>query len=103
MPVTPFGAWSFDLSEAQAAELLADCPSNGVLVTHSPPKGAVDVSSTGRSLGSTAIRQIVEEKQPRLVVCGHIHESAGKTAWINQTTVINAGKNGHSWLLGNGN
>src|SRR6185369_160531 len=46
VPITPFGSWSYDFSEDQATELLADCPMGCVLITHSPPKGAVDLSSS---------------------------------------------------------
>lgn len=101
IPVTPFGAWSYDFTEEQAAALLADCPVGCVLVTHSPPKGAVDVSSLGRSLGSTAIRAAIEMKKPQLAVCGHIHESAGREEWIGRTPVINAGPRGVEFTLSN--
>lgn len=60
VPVTPFGSWSYDFSEQQAAELLAGCPAGCVLVSHSPPKGTVDVSSSGKSLGSQAVRATIE-------------------------------------------
>ena len=99
VPVTPFGAWSFDFTEAQAASLLASCPAGGVLISHSPPRGAVDASSRGQSLGSTAVREVVLAKQPRLVVCGHIHGSAGTSARIGPTTVVNAGPGGVEWEL----
>ena len=59
IPETPFGAWSFDLDEKQAAEQLQACPSGGVLVVHSPPLGAVDRTSRGRSMGSESIRETV--------------------------------------------
>jgi Icc-related predicted phosphoesterase len=94
IPVTPFGAWSFDLSEHQAATLLENCPDNAILISHSPPKGAVDISSSGQSLGSTAVRDAIHAKHPRLVVCGHIHASAGKQSTIGSTPVINAGPSG---------
>ncbi len=94
IPVTPFGPWSYDFSEEEARTLLADLPENAVLVSHSPPKGVVDVSSSGQSLGSTAIREAILEKQPRLVVCGHIHESDGQTGYLNDTPVVNAGPKG---------
>jgi Icc-related predicted phosphoesterase len=100
VPVTPFGAWSFDLTEDEAADLLADAPSGGILVSHSPPKGAVDRDSSGRSLGSTAVRSAIEAKQPALVVCGHIHGSAGQSARIGETVVINAGPDGQVYTLG---
>src|SRR5262249_51349367 len=76
IPVTPFGPWSYDFTEEEAAELLTDCPPGCVLVSHSPPKGAVDVSSGGRSLGSVAVREAILRLRPVLVVCGHIHASA---------------------------
>jgi Icc-related predicted phosphoesterase len=94
VPVTPFGSWSYDLTEEEAKGLLAACPADAVLVTHSPPKGAVDRNSSGASLGSEAVRDAVERLRPRLVVCGHIHESGGQTALLGGATVINAGPRG---------
>ncbi len=100
IPVTPFGSWSYDFTEEQAAELLANCPADCVLVSHSPPKGAVDVSSRGKKLGSVAIRDTVLRVQPRLVVCGHIHESAGNQSQIGATPIVNAGPKCVAWELG---
>jgi len=94
IPVTPFGAWSYDFSEEEAARLLADCPEGGVLVSHSPPKGAVDRDSKGQSLGSTAIRAAIEDREPRLTVCGHIHGSGGQEETLASTPVVNAGPEG---------
>ncbi len=99
VPVTPFGAWSFDLTEDAAADLLAGCPPGCVLVSHSPPRGAADVSSRGTSLGSTAVRAAVERLAPGLVVCGHIHASGGRQAAIGRTPVVNAGPGGVLWEL----
>ena len=94
IPITPFGSWSYDFSEAEARDLLRDCPGGCILISHSPPKGAVDQSSDGRSLGSLAVREAIELKQPGLVVCGHIHGSAGMANRLAETTVINAGPGG---------
>lgn len=99
VPVTPFGPWSYDLSEQEAEALLQDCPSGGILVTHSPPKGLLDLSFSGQSLGSTAIRAVVERTAPALVVCGHIHESGGRWARWKSTVVLNAGPAGIEWEL----
>ena len=99
VPVTPFGDWSHDFTEEQAAELLKGCPIGCVLVSHSPPKGAVDVSSSGQSLGSVAVRKAILNTRPKLVVCGHIHASAGRSARIDRTTVVNAGPDGIEWTL----
>jgi Icc-related predicted phosphoesterase len=97
IPITPFGSWSYDFSEEDATELLADCPAGCVLVSHSPPHGAVDRDSRGRSLGSVSIREAIVRVSPILVVCGHIHGSAGQQAKIGSTVVINAGPDGIEW------
>jgi Icc-related predicted phosphoesterase len=99
IPITPFGAWSYDFSEEQARSLLAYCPMNCILVTHSPPFGAVDVSSQGKHLGSQAIREAIARLQPRLVVCGHIHASAEQQVILGKTPIINAGPNGVEWQM----
>jgi Icc-related predicted phosphoesterase len=90
VPVTPWG-WSFDLTEEEAADRLAACPPGCVLVVHSPPKGYVDGS---RGLGSEAVLRAIEDKQPRLVVCGHVHEAAGEEATIGASRVLNVGPSG---------
>jgi Icc-related predicted phosphoesterase len=99
IPITPFGSWSYDFSEGQARKLLQDLPSGGVLISHSPPKGVLDMSSDGRSLGSEAVREVIGIKKPKLVVCGHIHGSAGQIARLGSTDVINAGPDGILWEL----
>lgn len=99
IPTTPFGDWSFDFSEEEAETMLQACPQGCVLVSHSPPKGAVDIASNGQSLGSTSVRAAIERARPRLVVCGHIHASAGQKAMIGSTTVINAGPDGMDWSI----
>lgn len=99
IPVTPFGPWSYDFSEREAAQLLADCPDGAVLVSHSPPKGVVDRDSSGQSLGSTAVRDTIQETQPVLTVCGHIHGSWGQEDTLGSTPVVNAGPEGLLWSV----
>lgn len=94
IPVTPFGEWSFDFTEEQAEEMLKDMPEQAVLVSHSPPKGTLDKNFFGKSLGSTAIRDAILNKKPVLCVCGHIHESSGKSKMLESTNVVNAGPKG---------
>jgi Icc-related predicted phosphoesterase len=94
IPTTPFGPWSYDFTEEQAEELLAGCPPGAVLVVHSPPYETVDHDSSGRIHGSQAIRQVVEQKQPVLVVCGHIHSDWGKRVTLGSSLIINAGPAG---------
>ena len=99
VPVTPFGPWSYDFTEQEALALLSECPATSVLVSHSPPKGVVDVSADGENLGSTAVRDTAIAQNPLLVVCGHIHPSAGQQGMLGETPVVNAGPRGVEWEL----
>jgi Icc-related predicted phosphoesterase len=61
VPVTPFGAWSCDLTEEEAEAMLEACTGADILITHSPPKSVADVTSQGVSVGSTAIRAAIRD------------------------------------------
>ena len=95
IPVTPFGAWSFDLSEERAEQLLAPFESADLVVSHSPPSGVADVDSSGISRGSTALRDFVERAKPQLFVCGHIHDSWQVSGSIGGCHVRNLGPEPH--------
>ena len=62
-----------------------------ILISHSPPKGVADRGSLGASLGSSAVRAAVERVQPNLCLCGHVHDSWGKSGFIGATAVHNLG------------
>ena len=96
VPVTPW-EWSFDLDDDAAAEMLAACPAGAVLVLHSPPRGHCDAAGDGSHFGSEALLRAIEEKSPRLAVCGHIHESWGCESRVGETPVRNLGPAG-TWL-----
>jgi len=91
VPVTPFGAWSWDLTEAEAEDLLKTADGADVIISHSPPKGIADRTSTGVSVGSTAVYAAAERVQPKLLLCGHIHDCWGEEGLIGQTRVKNLG------------
>ena len=93
IPITPWD-WSFDLDEQQAAAMLRDLPRGAVLAVHSPPLGHVDRDSAGKHLGSKAILAAIEEKSPRIAVCGHIHDSWGQESTVGETRVVNLGPQG---------
>lgn len=91
VPVTSFGSWSFDLTEADAAKLLEACPQQAVIVSHSPPHGVLDVTSRGAHAGSVAVRAAIARVGSPLVVCGHIHDSGGRFERLGGAIVVNAG------------
>ncbi|MCE3266732.1 MAG: serine/threonine protein phosphatase [Solirubrobacterales bacterium] len=94
IPITPWD-WSFDLSDEEAADRLAGAPKDiDLLVLHSPPKGHCDQSGSGDHLGSEALLAAIERLQPRVAVCGHIHESWGAESRIGETAVYNLGPQG---------
>jgi len=96
IPVTPW-EWSFDLDDETAAQMLADCPRGAILVLHSPPHGHCDANGSGDHFGSPALLRAIEEKAPRLAVCGHIHESWGCESQIGPTPIRNLGPKG-AWI-----
>jgi len=93
IPVTPWD-WSFDLDDMSATQMLAPCPEGAVLVLHSPPQGHCDANGSDDHFGSSALLQAIEDKRPRLAVCGHIHESWGCQSQIGDTPVRNLGPTG---------
>jgi uncharacterized protein len=97
VPPTPF-PWSFDLSDDEAADKLAACPDGCVLVSHSPPRGYMDVVR-GRHLGSESVLDTINTRRPVLGVCGHIHECWGQGATIGTTPTVNLGPAGRFFEL----
>ena len=96
VPVTPWD-WSFDLDDEAAAAMLAPCPQGAVLVLHSPPKGHCDSNGGGMHFGSPALLGAIEDKRPRVAVCGHIHESWGCESRVGETPIRNLGPSG-TWI-----
>lgn len=96
IPVTPW-EWSFDLDDEAASEKLEDCPEDAVLVLHSPPRGHCDSAGADMHFGSPTLLRAIEEKTPRVVVCGHIHESWGCESKIGDTPLRNLGPKG-TWI-----
>jgi Icc-related predicted phosphoesterase len=71
-------------------------PAKTIYIFHSPPfNTGLDLTSRNIHVGSTAIRNFIEEKQPMLTLHGHIHESPLVSGvWkekIGNTICINPG------------
>jgi Icc-related predicted phosphoesterase len=75
-----------------------------IIVTHQPPRGAQDTLYNGESSGSISLRRFVEDFQPQLLLCGHIHEDMGESH-LGATKVINVGelRRGYAALIKPGN
>lgn len=65
-----------------------------MLLVHAPPYGILD-EIKGMHIGSKAIRKIIEERQPFLVFCGHLHEVIGVERFGN--TLIVSVPPGENW------
>ncbi|MDH3976263.1 MAG: metallophosphoesterase [Deltaproteobacteria bacterium] len=71
-------------------ESVRDCPVK-IMVPHAPPYDTkVDIVNNGLHVGSKAVRDFIEKYEPRLCLCGHIHEAAGED-YVGKTHIINAG------------
>lgn len=68
-----------------------------VVSIHTPPYGlGLDVCRGGRTVGSKSVLSWIESEKPRLVLCGHIHESPDVSGvWqtdVGATEVIQPGQ-----------
>jgi uncharacterized protein len=104
-PPTPFGTPS-EIPEAElalwlqethqlardlAASECATCPFRLVAVIHAPPLDTrLDRTSSGLHVGSAGVRAFIEQAQPEVVICGHIHESVGEER-LGRSHVLNPG------------
>ncbi len=77
-PPTPHGTL-IEYSEVDIYKQLAPLVDNKTIVlTHFPPRGILDETRDLKHAGSLSLRKIIEEKKPRAVICGHIHQREGE-------------------------
>ena len=74
-----FYDWAFNLhTEDELQEKFKKIPhGTDILISHGPPKGILDTTIRGDSVGSISLLRKIEEVRPKLVVFGHIHEGYG--------------------------
>ena len=81
-PWTPmFMNWAFmaDIDKLKERTDWIDSDTN-VLISHGPPFGLLDqLEPGGFHVGDPALRNKVKEVAPQVFICGHIHESYGRT------------------------
>ncbi len=64
---------------------------NRIVVVHQPPRGVRDRLYNGELSGSIGLRRVIEEQEPDLVICGHIHEDRG-ASYLGRTLIVNVGE-----------
>ncbi len=69
-------------------QMLGLVQGHSILVAHPPPWGTLDEVMGKFHAGCRGIEEIVRKRQPRMLICGHIHERPG-TARLGKTLVIN--------------
>lgn len=85
-----FYDWAFMRNEQDLDRLYSQIPEGlDILIVHGPPYDACDANHRGDLCGSEALRRHIERAQPRLVLCGHIHESAKKESYIGVSRIVN--------------
>lgn len=65
-----------------------------VLVTHQPPFGVKVDLLEKRHVGNIDYRRFIERIKPKLVICGHLHETAGQQDQLENTKIVNPGWEG---------
>nr|NHJ86272.1 metallophosphoesterase [Asgard group archaeon] len=66
-----------------------------IFISHAPPLDSeADITRAGEHVGSSSVRKFVEDYQPEIILCGHIHESESISK-IEKTLCINPGPFAH--------
>jgi len=65
-----------------------------VMVTHIHPSGTRMAKMTSFFPVSSGLRKAIEELQPKIALCSHVHEAEGMEERIGKTRVINVGRKG---------
>lgn len=98
-PISPLNT-PYEISEAEIARLAeegwhdVELAQRKVFVPHAPPfQTSTDRLSSGKHVGSTAVRAFIDLRQPDVVICGHIHEARGTEA-LGKSRIVNCGKGG---------
>ncbi len=71
-----------------------------IIVSHIPPYKTKDRAFFGMHIGNKWLRHLMEEKEPRYIICGHVHEDAGYERY-GKSYVVNCsvGKKGTATII----
>lgn len=78
-PVSPpFRSFGFMWDEEKRESLYKKIPENcDIIINHSPPFGTLDTVLEGMQVGCKYLAENISRIKPKVVICGHIHESYG--------------------------
>jgi len=85
-PYIPYddGEWVGELRDPLLLEEVRKIPKVNVLVAHCPPHGILDMEE-GVRWGNKPLldefEKVRPQDRPRVILCGHVHDSCGVTRW----------------------
>lgn len=87
----PFGhGWAFNAPKEELKKIYSTCEKTDIILSHGPPFKYGDLSPYGNvHTGSKELIDLIDRTKPKLLVCGHIHNSYGIYN-RNKTIIINA-------------
>lgn len=87
-----FGGWAFNKSEFELEQYYSRIPEEtDILITHCPPRNILDENVMGEKCGSSSLlERVLQLKELKLHVFGHIHESGGQLLEQNGVKFVNA-------------
>ena len=91
--ITPFQT-NREANENQIAYELGriNITKESIILAHAPPYYKQDKTFSGERVGSRSIRNCIDDLQPKIWICGHIHESYG-VSQAGNTLVVNCACN----------
>lgn len=76
--------WAFNFSEDFLEAYMKNKKRADIVISHCPPAGILDMN-----FGIKAYRRYLEEMEPDIWICGHIHECGGEHKRVARTDVYN--------------
>lgn len=90
-----FGNWAYMKSEREELEIFRTMPDNvDILIVHGPPYNACDICwqhpyGNHEHLGNRALTVVIEEKEPKITLCGHLHTGSQYEKLYDEYDVYN--------------
>ena len=86
-----FGNWAFMKNQEACYDYYSRMPKDcDIVVSHDAPYGVSDICwGNGIHIGNETLRSVVLEKNPKLLVHGHLHSSNHEIEMLENTKVVN--------------